>query len=40
MKTVDMRHYLRGVVDSCVNAFKETVILLHERLTSERASIR
>ena len=28
MKTVDMWHYLRGVVDSCVNAVKETVMLL------------
>jgi hypothetical protein len=40
MKTVDLRQYLRGIVDSCVNAVKETVILLHDHLTSERASIR
>jgi hypothetical protein len=24
MKTVDMRHYMRGIVDSFVNALKET----------------
>lgn len=40
MKTVAMRHYLRGVIDSCVNAVKDAVILLHDRLTSVRASIR
>jgi hypothetical protein len=40
MKTVYMRHHLRGVVDSCVNAVKKLVIQLHDRLTSEQASIR
>jgi len=40
MKTVDMRHYMRGIVDSCVNALKETVMLFHDRLSSAKTSIR
>jgi hypothetical protein len=40
MKTVDVRHYLRGAVDSCVNAAKETAMLLLDRLTSAKTSLR
>jgi len=36
----DVRHYLRGAVDSCVNAVKETVMLLLDRLTSAKTSLR
>jgi hypothetical protein len=40
MKTVDMRLYLRGVVDSCLSALKETVMLMNDRLTSAKTSLR
>jgi hypothetical protein len=40
MKAVDMRLHLRGVVDSCLNALKETVMLLNDRLSSAETSRR
>ncbi len=33
MKPGDVRHYLHGVVGSCINAFKDTVMRLRDRLT-------
>jgi hypothetical protein len=33
-------HYLHGVVDSCVNAVKETVMLLRDRLTPGKTLLK
>jgi hypothetical protein len=40
MKPGGVWHYLRGVVDSCLDAVKETGMLLYDRLPSGHTLLR